>query len=165
MSRHKIVKTIRSPYPELKCLFCNQPVPYRKGAKKFAITDQQRYGKNRKFCSKECREAYYKAKYREANPEPEIKLATGTTGTIAELRVAVDLLSRGFAVFRAMSPHCSCDLAVLDDKKLLRVEVTSGKRLGNGKISHPKKQEDSHKWDVLAVVLPDSIDYTPDFPS
>jgi hypothetical protein len=47
-------------------------------------------------------------------------------GTIAELNVAADLLSRGFEVFRALSPDCPSDLALLKDGRLLRVQATWG---------------------------------------
>lgn len=48
-----------------------------------------------------------------------------------------------------MSPSCSCDLAIMKNKKLYRVEVRSGYILRNGNISTDR----NHKADVLAVVL------------
>jgi len=40
-------------------------------------------------------------------------LLPSTVGAMAELCVAADLLRHGFEVFRAVSPHSTCDLAVL----------------------------------------------------
>jgi hypothetical protein len=46
-------------------------------------------------------------------------------GAVSELRVCADLLARGFAVFRAVSPGAPCDLIVLVDGRSIRVEVKS----------------------------------------
>jgi len=76
------------------------------------------------------------------------------------MRVSTDLLMHGAEVFRALSPNCSCDLIILKDGKLLRVEVTTGHELLNGRVIHPKKT--FAKRDLLAVVLWDGrIEYRP----
>jgi hypothetical protein len=115
--------------------------------------------KHQKFCSKPCRKSFCETPY----IKPYGNIPTGTVGAIGELRVACDLMARGFEVFRAVSPSCSCDLAVIKNGKLFRIEVRtgyissySGKRCTN----IPK---DSTKLDVLAVAFPDKITYTPDF--
>ena len=54
------------------------------------------------------------------------KLAAGTTGAMSELCVAVDLMKKGYAVFRALSPACFCDLIAIKDGKSLNVEVKTG---------------------------------------
>jgi hypothetical protein len=76
------------------------------------------------------------------------------------LEVAVDLLSRGFHVFRALSHSCSCDLAIVKDGKLIRVEVTTGHSNKNGTIGYPAKDET--KFDILAVCTKNGIIYKPD---
>jgi hypothetical protein len=78
------------------------------------------------------------------------------------LVVAADLLKRGYHVFRAMSPACPCDLVLLENGHLLRVEVTTGFLSGNGTLHHPKKA--SGKYDVLAVVCGSAVTYTPELP-
>lgn len=88
--------------------------------------------------------------------------SSGTVGAINELRVSVDLLCKGYAVFRALSPHCPCDLVLLLDHSVFRVEVTTGHRTSNGKLMIPRK--DATRYDVLAVVFPDSIVYSTNLP-
>jgi hypothetical protein len=91
-------------------------------------------------------------------------LSSGTVGAVGELLVATDLLLRGFEVFRALSPACSCDLAVLSSGQLLRVEVTTGHMAPNGKVFSRSKEP---RFDLLAVVVhssPVQIVYTPELP-
>jgi hypothetical protein len=112
-----------------------------------------------RFCSKKCRGRAYRAKHEERS----VILAsvpTGTIGAIAELVVAADLLRKGYEVFRAQSPSCSCDLVILKDDKLLRVEVRTGYRLTSG-LSWPKK---NFRADIFAVVVhsTNAIYYEPD---
>jgi hypothetical protein len=65
-------------------------------------------------------------------------------------------------VFRALSPNCPCDLVLLIDGRVFRVEVTTGHRASNGKMMVPKK--DRTRYDILAVLFPDSIVYSTDLP-
>lgn len=116
-------------------------------------------GRKTLYCSRQCQSLAYRKKI-------GIKgagLPTGTTGAIGELKVAIDLLSRGYEVFRAVTPNCSCDLAILKNGRLLRIEVRTA-YLNNltGKIAHniPK----SGRYDIYAAVLPDRIIYEPDLP-
>jgi hypothetical protein len=92
-------------------------------------------------------------------------LASATVGALGELLVAADLLIRGYEVFRAISPSCSCDLAILKDGKLLRVEVRTGYRttVDPDAIAIGKKQG-THRADILAVVVhsPTRIRYEPE---
>lgn len=99
--------------------------------------------------------------YKQRNPRP--KNPSGTTGAIAELIVCADLLKRGFEVFRSVSPSCSCDLAIMKDKKLVRVEVTTGYVTAGGKITHPKQPQHFHKFDLLAVYVTalGTVNYVP----
>lgn len=91
-----------------------------------------------KFCSAACQRKRYFAKMGILGTG----LPTGTTGAISELVICCDLLRRGYEVFRSVSPSCSCDLAVLKDGKLLRIEVKSVhlNRL-NGKVMQPARHE------------------------
>lgn len=114
-----------------------------------------------KFCSKRCNNDAWKAKYREQNPLPAIP--PGTRGAVSELVVSADLLDKGYAVFRALSPSCACDLIVLSpDKVLSRIEVTTAAVSTTGKLWYPPK--DAAKFDILAVVLRDEIHYIPPLP-
>ena len=94
---------------------------------------------------------------------PPLPLAVGTVGAIHELAVSADLLRRGYAVFRALSPSCSCDLVIMKNGVLQRVEVTSGRHTKTKIEWLPK---DPAKFDLLAVVTRDGqIHYTPEVPA
>lgn len=71
-------------------------------------------------------------------------------------------MDRGYHVFRALSPSCPADLAILNGKELLRVEVTTGSYTRKGSVLAPVK--DLTKFDILAVALHDRIEYRPDLP-
>lgn len=72
-------------------------------------------------------------------------------------------MKKGHHVYRAVSPSVSCDLLVIVNKRLIRLEVTTGIYDDNGKIKwNPKKDWDN--FDVLAVVTRDGlIHYIPEF--
>lgn len=65
-------------------------------------------------------------------------------------------------MFHALSPSCLCDLVLLCDRRVFRVEVTTGHRSATGSVQYPRK--DCTRFDVLAVVLPDSVTYITDIP-
>jgi|GEM_PF-3063668 len=137
------------------CLWCGDQLPMLK-------TRFGHYKRGRKYCCVKCRKAHDDLRYKDLNPAPSV--STPTRGTISELIVATDLLTRGFAVFRSMSPSCECDLAILRGRDLLWVEVTTGTLGAHGKIVYPSKNP--AKYDVLAVVIKDdrAIRYLPELP-
>lgn len=110
------------------------------------------------YCSRPCAQAYAAGGYAARNPRYNVP--TGTVGTIAELAVSVDLLRKGFSVFRALSPSCNCDLAVLFDRKLCRVEVKTAHLSAKGDLYWPSC--DGSKYDVLALVCHEQVTYKPD---
>lgn len=112
--------------------------------------------KHQKYCNPECCRSE-NAKYRMRRPVP---LSTSTVGAISELRVSVDLLEKGYEVFRALSPSCSCDLAILKDGELKRIEVKTGYRLRSGEISR-RAPRTGNRHDILAICLSDEIIYNP----
>ena len=108
---------------------------------------------NRKFCNKICAGEYAKRQWRERNPaSPLGKLATGTIAEVNEMRVAIDLLSRGYEVYRAAFQGMPCDMYIMKGSKDIgqRIEVTTGNFTSNATLSHPTR--DPSKYDVLAVV-------------
>ena len=109
---------------------------------------------NQKYCSRECRLEADRRRFTKV----ALKLPPSTIGTLSELRVAIDLLNKKYEVFRAMSPSCSCDLAILKGGKLLRIEVTTGHyytgKIKNGLVANAH-QKKSPKYDILAVVSQD----------
>ncbi len=88
------------------------------------------------------------------------EIDTCKNGTISELMVCADLLSKGYEVFRSVSPTASFDLVAHKRNKngthkLIRIEVTTGrdtttfigkKGVGFGKGRH------TDKYDVVAVM-------------
>lgn len=122
------------------CSKCEKPIP-----------DSKKNYVRIKYCSKECREENRRLKYVSVNKPIYDSICTGTVGAIHELLVSVDLLKRGFDVFRSLSPSCSCDLAILKNRKLIKVEVTTGKYSVSGKLFYPPKKD--IKYDLLAVVV------------
>jgi hypothetical protein len=87
-------------------------------------------------------------------------MPTGVTGAISELIVCADLLRRGFAVFRAVAQSCPCDIAVLKEGKVLRIEVTTGTLSPMGKLMFAP--HNSENYDVLAIVVNGTITYKPE---
>ena len=108
---------------------------------------------------KSCSQACKLVKDRRHYAKVPYNLTTGTVGAISELKVATDLLSKGYDVFRALSPSCSCDLAILQKDKLLRVEVRTG-HCQNGKLYC--RDKDTERHDVFAAVnnITGEITYT-----
>lgn len=117
--------------------------------------------KDRKFCDKTCAAFTAKRKWREANPKsPLAAFATGAVAEANEMTVAIDLLQRGYEVFRSAFPAQSCDMLVRFADTTMRVEVTSGNYTGSGTLVHPER--DPSKYDVMAVVANGKITYKPE---
>lgn len=89
---------------------------------------------------------------------------SGTIGAMSELLVCVELLNRGYEVFRAMSPSSSCDLIAFNGASCIRVEVkTSSER--NGKHCKPAIKQSSKAYDCLAFMVRDvGILFDPEMP-
>jgi hypothetical protein len=105
---------------------------------------------NKVYCSDACGAEYRNNNFYTANQRLPIKIKSATTGAAHELVVCVDLMKRGWHVFRAQSPSCPCDLIAMNDNQLLRIEVTTGTIVKHG-IAFPKKK-DSYIFDFIAVV-------------
>jgi hypothetical protein len=114
---------------------------------------------NRKvYCKPTCQEEHYYVKTR---AYADSGLTRTTVGDIGELRVGVDLLARGYDVFKSLCGNCWTDLIVAIDGKLLSVQVRTGRRTSSGTLMYPKDKEHS---DMTAVVLPNEIVYLPPLP-
>lgn len=104
---------------------------------------------NARFCTNECRDGSY-AKYTHDAP-----LTHPTIGAISELIVSAHLLLKGYEVFRAMSPACSCDLIINKAGAMKRIEVRSGYITMGGKVNCPFNHRDIGRSDILAIVVND----------
>lgn len=126
------------------CVFCGGSIP------------KERQERHSKFCGNLCRDREYKKRYYHYKSS---HMPTGTVGAISELKVVVDLLSKGYEVFRSLSPNCSCDLAILQNHKLFRVEVKTSYITDSGSFPHSKGK--SKNYDILAIVADTKIVYQP----
>lgn len=113
-----------------------------------------------KYCSDRCRAKVQRDLYRQNNPV-KLSPSPSTTGIISEYQVIVDLLQKGYEVFHAASPATSCDLVILKDERLLRVEVKTALRSATGRFFKPPIQTLYDKTDIVATVMPDEIIYDP----
>lgn len=89
---------------------------------------------------------------RAKRPEWTHRLSPGNVGAAHELVVTVDLLRRGYTVFRNVGPHGPADLVALRNRKALLVEVTTCNVNNDGSLAYPRKDDDAHFFDVLALV-------------
>ena len=82
-------------------------------------------------------------------------------GASSELLAAVDLMARGFEVYRNVADHGTLDLIAYGlDGSILKIEVTTG--YNNPQTDHiykPPHKANSHRRDILAVMTPTGIIY------
>lgn len=111
-----------------------------------------------KYCSNSCLKNFKRDQFKQHNPDHGLN--RNKMGAVSELLACADLLKNGFDVFRAVSPSCSCDLMIFYNKKVIRVEVTTGYKTRLGNHQFPKKNNE--KFELLVVVLKNGeIIYTP----
>lgn len=101
-----------------------------------------------KVCSPECK----KIRMKRLSGRMGSGLSSGTVGSITELVISADLMRRGYAVFRALSPACFCDLIAFKDGFFLRIECRTGYRnYVNESLSFPKKK--NGEIDIFAIYI------------
>ena len=87
-------------------------------------------------------------------------LSSVTVGTLGELRVAEDLVMRGFHVFRNVGPNGPVDMIALSPRGgVYLVQVTAGRKKGRGKPGGYSPHTNVRVWNVLAVSYPDRVRY------
>ena len=135
------------------CKYCGGPI------------SDGRIRRHCKYCSPRCQKLNQEKSIHHEKIIPNVN--TATVGAFGELLVAADLISKGYEVFRALSPACSCDLAILKEGKLFRVEV----RTRNVYISKlystlTKFPKDKGRQEIFAIVLlgNKTIEYIPKLP-
>jgi len=89
-------------------------------------------------------------------------MSNGTSGALSELRACADLLIKGFEVFRAVSPSCSCDLMIRNGNKYLTIEVRTAYTTHTGAVVYSKKRI---RADHVAAVFPSEVVYFPLLPT
>lgn len=120
-------------------------------------------GPNQIYCSVKCRR---KAKHWRYLREPKARtIGNGAYGTIAELAVCQDLLSKGLQVFRAVAPDASCDILAFNDKGMWRIESKCARyeecktEPGVYRLCFGLKREKNPSADVLALFSPQGVSY------
>ena len=85
------------------------------------------------------------------------ELHNGCAGKLTELRIAVDLIKRGWQLFEAMSPSAPCDLiGVTRTGKVVRIECTVA-HLGRLPATPPYFTPHNPKnYDLICGVLKDN---------
>lgn len=114
----------------------------------------------KKFCSRKCNGQHNRRRVQEQHHQGT---DCSATGALCELVVAADLMQKGYEVFRPLSPSAPCDLVVIKDQRILRIEVRKGHDSSKG-IRFGKYPKDEGNQDHYAVVLTDRIVYCPDLP-
>ena len=116
----------------LRCGKCRKYVGYADVTKKPIV-----------YCNERCKNATSVASARVSDFElVDANLSCGTKGAFAELLTAAILLSRGYDVYRSVSPNANCDLVIVRGKLVLRIEVRSGKYNGRS-LKYAKKDQDN----------------------
>ena len=105
---------------------------------------------NASFCSVECRK---NNEIKTWGRSSDKSIASGTVGAISEMMVGAFFMKKGYSTFRALSPACLCDLIIFKDGIFNRVEVRTGYKALNGKISFPNPERDKGKQDIFAVYI------------
>jgi len=105
---------------------------------------------NAKFCSTNCRRQNENTRWGRTGAN---NIASATVGAMSEMSVAVDMMNKGYAVFRALSPACLCDLIAFKDGVFLRVEVRTGYKAESGFISYPKPKGDLGRQEIYGVFV------------
>jgi len=99
-----------------KCEVCNK--------------EYKSYIDSQKYCSNECSQSTYGRKV-----YTNRGIAPGTVGSISELEVSTYLLKNKFNVFRALSPHCYCDVIAERNGNLYQIEIRTGYRGKNNRLT------------------------------
>jgi len=86
-------------------------------------------------------------------------LTSSDHGALNELRVSIDLMGKGYKIFRALNPNAPFDLIAYKNKKLYKIEVRTRVFKKDGTLSPGKKERDD--TDVYAWVMPTAIIYEP----
>jgi len=118
---------------------------------------------NKRFCNRKCYNSLMRKKRDLINER--MNVPSSVVGAIAEYRVCIDLLLKGFDVFKNISLQGRCDLVIVKERSIFAVEVTTGVYSLNGKLSNPKKYVEK-RWDILAIVTSKGeIFYDPPLPT
>lgn len=116
------------------------------------------------FCEQSCRNIYYAKQWDIDGFRFEIP--SGTVGVLSEYLASIDLMKKGYEVYRAMSPASSSDLILKKNNKFISIEVRTGKLKINNEKNDVKLHYPKHhmRSDHFAIVIPEKnkIIYIPE---
>jgi len=112
---------------------------------------------NRQFCSDKCEHKAGDARY-EVNESNNFHLVTGE---IAELKVVIDLMKKGYWVFKPVITGCGFDYVAIRGDEVEKIEVKVGKiHTSTGRMSVTRPQGTRRTaYTLLAIVVNDYIVY------
>ena len=115
------------------------------------------------ICSYECRREQSRKRTGRIAMFPGIP--TATIGSMSEMEVAINLMKKGYCVFRALSPAAFCDLIVVKDLEIIRIEARTGYVGKNNQLTFTKEMHG--KIDLFGVYFPkaDSVKYYKPIPN
>lgn len=90
-----------------------------------------------KYCSNFCSRKRQKQQTKQGSIIVKGSISSSSVGAIAELAVSAELMLKGYAVFRALSPASYCDTIAVRDGVVFHVEIRTGYRREDGRISFP----------------------------
>ena len=93
--------------------------------------------KRKIYCSTKCQRI--KFAYQNTPWIKENKISKSTVGAIAELIASADLMSKGFQVYRALSPSSDCDILAEKEHKVYKFEIRTGRYNWKGSLTFPPK--------------------------
>jgi hypothetical protein len=108
------------------------------------------------FCSRVCRLG------RRKRVGASVGLSNGTIGTVSELIASVDLLEKGWTVFRSLSPNGFADIVACKGAITLRLEVRTGAKLDSGRLTFPADR--APNTDGFVVIVEREVHYLPALP-
>ena len=101
-----------------------------------------------KWCNKTCQ-----MEFKLGGPYPFQDISTATRGAMSELLACIDLMKKGYEVYRALSPASSCDVLALKNGKFFDVEVKTGYRSKDNKQITSTTNKNQIKAHYLAIVI------------
>ncbi len=111
------------------------------------------------FCGRLCSKEHYRLAASMRTQSKELGVSKSVVGALSEYRVVVDLLARGYEVYRAVHFHAPVDIiAAKPGGAYVRIEVKTAHTRGE-KVYHPPAKDG--RSDVVAAVTMDQIIYIP----
>lgn len=90
-----------------------------------------------RFCSSICRHNFWNKNIGKDQTVISEYISRSTVGAISELMVCIDLMKKGYSVYKAISPNCFSDLIAIKNEKVFQMEVKTGRYTKTNKINYP----------------------------